>query len=198
MKDCTNSALLDSLKHCQGETILPGIRTKVYFTPFDDITAWPALPKTAATAMNEIVKYKGNFTLAADKKWKVIDLTLNKGQVTWETQGEDPSVTVLNKAELTHPNIDEDAAAFSSVAHRIRGVYVIQTREGKFRVLGAEAFDGALTKLSGGTGEGVTSTDAGTKLSVEATDAVVAPFYEGTLDTDEGEVDCSGNPSESA
>lgn len=190
-KDCTGvKALYQSLVHCQGAPVLPGIRGKVYAVPVKQIATWPTLPAYATTDMKEIVTYTGNFTLEAEAKWQSIDLTLNKGSITWESQGEEPGQLILNKAVLTHPEIDEDAAAFASQANRDHLVYVVQQRDGKWRVLGSEAFGGCRTTISGGTGEGVTSTDVGTVLNVEADDAVVAPFYVGTLDTEDGEINC--------
>lgn len=189
-KTCTNTALYESLKYCKGKPVLPGIRQKGYFVSKDDITAWPTLPAAAKTNMNEIATYTGSFTLAADKKWHVIDFTLNKGSISWETQGDIPARTFLNKATLNHPEIDEDAAAASRQMLYDDIVFVIPQRDGKYRVLGNEEFP-TDTKPQGTTGEG-TSGDVGTTLEIEVTDVCPAPFYVGTLDTDDGEIDCSG------
>lgn len=193
-KDCTNTALYESLKFCQGRTILPGIRQKVYAVRKADIVKWPVLPATAKTSMAELATYTGDFTLAADKKWLRVDLTLNKGNIEWETQGEKPSRTFLNKVTLSHPEIDEDAAAFSRQAIGDDFVYIIQQRDGKWRVMGNEMFE-TDTKPKGATGEGMTG-ESGTQLEIEVADVCPAPFYTGTLDTEDGEVDCSGKPAE--
>jgi len=190
-KQCTDAALYESLTFCQGKTILPGIRQKVYVQRKRNIATWPKLPDTATTNMRELAVYKGDFVLVADQKWLSIDLTLNKGQVEWETQGEVPSRTVLNKATFSHPEIDEDAAAFARQAVMDDFVYVVQQRDGKWRVLGNEAFQ-TDTKPKGSTGEG-TGGEAGTQLEVEVTDVCPAPFYVGKLDTEDGELDCSTN-----
>ena len=50
-------------------------------------------------------------------------------------------------------------------------------------------------KVSGGTGEGTTG-EVGTNINVEVTDVCPAPFYVGKLVTEFGEIDCSGNPTE--
>lgn len=184
-------ALYESLEFCQGKTIMPGIRQKVYVARKRDIVSWPTLPDTAKTDMRELAVYAGNFTLAADKKWLAVDLTLNKGQVEWESQGESPSRTFLNKATFYHPEIDEDAAAFSRQANTDDLVYLVQQRDGKWRVLGNEAFQ-TDTKPKGSTGEGTTG-EASTQLEVEVTDVCPAPFYAGTLETEEGTFDCATN-----
>ena len=113
MKQCTDAALYESLNYCQGKSILPGIRQKVYVARKSDIVKWPTLPDTAASAMNELATYTGNFEMAGDATFHSIQLTLNKGQIEWESQGEKPSRTFLNKATFHHPEVDEDAAAFA-------------------------------------------------------------------------------------
>jgi len=193
-KTCTNTALYESLKYCKGKPVLPGIRQRGYYISKDDITKWPTLPETATTAMSEIAIYSGSFTLAADKTFHAIDFTLNKGSISWETQGDAPARTFLNKATLNHPEIDEDAAAASRQMLYDDIVFVIPQRDGKWRVLGNEKF-ATDVKPQGTTGEG-TSGDVGTTLEIEVTDLCPAPFYVGTLATDDGDIDCSGATTE--
>lgn len=188
-KDCTSAALYESLKYCKGSAILPGIRQKGYFVSKSDITSWPTLPATASKEMKELAIYSGSFTLDADKKWHTIDFTLNKGSISSETQGDIPSRTFLNKATLNHPEIDEAAAGAMRQMLYDDLVYIIRQRDGRYRVLGNEMFP-TDTKPQMTTGEG-TSGDVGTTLEIEVTDVCPAPFYVGTLDTDEGEITCS-------
>lgn len=187
MKDCTSTALLDSLNFCQGKTILTGIRERAYFIPKRQIVSWPTLPSTSAE-MADLATYTGSFTLAADAQWKYIDLTLNKGQIEWETQGERPSRSILNKVTLYHPEIDEDAAAFQRLALGEDLVIVIRQRDGKYRVIGSEMWPIDI-KPKGSTGEGTTG-EAGSQVEVEATDVCPAPFYVGQLVTAEGTIEC--------
>lgn len=188
---CANNTLYQDLTYCKGKTILPGIRPLVAVIPKADIVKWPVLPNTPSGNMGSIAKYaEGNFTLASDKYWKLIDLTLNKGQITWETQGDKPSRTFLNKAPLEHPEINESAAGFARQAIADDLVFAIQQRDGKWRILGNELFDTDV-KVSGGTGEGV-SGEVGTKIEVEVTDVCPAPFYTGKLKlSSTEEIDCS-------
>ena len=78
-KVCTNSALYDSLNFCKGKTVLPGIRSRLYYIPKRDIVKWPTLPDTAEDGMGELATYTGDFVLEADKHWNYIDLIDNKG-----------------------------------------------------------------------------------------------------------------------
>nr|DAM17551.1 MAG TPA: hypothetical protein [Caudoviricetes sp.] len=44
---CANGAPFSSLRFCAGQRVIPGIRTAVYYTAKENITAWPTLPHPA-------------------------------------------------------------------------------------------------------------------------------------------------------
>lgn len=180
---CENTALYQSLRFCQGTTILPGIRNRCYAVAKRDIVKWPILADEAASDMAELAKYKGDFQLATGKKWVRIDLVANKGQITYEVQGEKPSRTFLNKVTLTHPEGSAAALGFARQAAADDLVYLVPQRNGKFRVMGSEAFE-TDTKPTGDTGEGITG-ESSAALEIEATDVCPAPYYEGVIETDE-------------
>lgn len=188
-KDCISTRLYESLKYCQGSPVLPGIRQRGYFISKADIVKWPLLPASAQKGMDETAVYRGSFELAADKKWHAIDFTHNKGALSYEAQGDKPSQTFLNKATLAHPEIDEAAAGAARQMLYDDIVYLIPQRDGKWRVVGNESF-ATDTKPQGTTGEGMTG-EVGTTLEIEVADVCPLPFYRGTLDTDEGEIDCA-------
>lgn len=176
--------MLKSLRHCPGDTVLPGIRPAVYFIPKSDIVVWPTLPTASPEEMGKLATYQGKFVLAADKKWLRIDLVAGKGQIEAESQGEKPARTFLNKVTLTHAGMSEEAAGFCRQANTEDLVYLVQQRDGKFRVLGNPMFE-TDTKPAYKSGEGVTG-EAGTMLNVEVTDLCPAPFYVDEIDTEEG------------
>ena len=183
---CANKALMTSLRFCAGEIVAPGVRTRIFFVDYDDIVKWPELPKVATAKMSEIATYKGDFTLAADKKWLVIDLVNNKGQIEWETQGEGASRLFLNKMTIHHATISADAAGLQRQFLGRSGVFLVQQRDGAFRVLGCEGYRPEITP-KGSTGEGVTG-EMGTKLEISATDFAPAPYYVGKITTEDGDI----------
>lgn len=183
---CNTKRLYESQEWCRGEVILPGIRTRLYFASKSDIVKWPTKSKEATSA-KDLVTYVGDFTLAADTKWKFIDVLTKKSPVTSEAQGDVPSVTTLNKATLVHPGFEEEATAFAKQANNDDLVFLIQQRNGKWRVLGSEAFE-TVTKVSQSIGGDVTD-EAGTTLEIEATDVCPAPFYIGKIETEDGVID---------
>ena len=122
--NCAAKGLYKSLGFCKGTTILPGIRTTVYYIPKRHIVKWPTLPDTATAAMGELGKYTGNFVLESDKKWLKIDLVDNKGKIESESQGDKPARTFINKITLSHPESDEEATGFARQANADDFVYL--------------------------------------------------------------------------
>ena len=193
-KECTNAALYSSLQYCKGKPMLPGIRSRLYFIPKRDIVKWPTLPDTAETGMGELATYEGDFTLASEAKWAYIDLVDNKGKIESESQGDKPARSFLNKTSVTHPETDEEATGFARQANSDDFVYLVQVRNGKFRVLGSEMFP-TDTKPKQDSGEGVTG-DFGTTLDIECTDVCPAPYYKGKIVTKDGTIDAAtGQPA---
>lgn len=185
--DCTTTDMYESLKWCEGKTVLPGIRPKVYFIKKANIVKWPKLPDIGdAQSMKDLAIYVGNFVLAADKNWLTLNSLSTKSNVTSEVQGEKPSRTTLNKCSIKHPGTEEDAAGFCRQAMADDLVFLVQQRNGKFRVMGCEEFEADI-KPSLALGEGVTG-EAGTTIEIEATDVCPAPFYQGKIETADGDI----------
>ncbi len=189
---CNTAGLYASLEYCKGESMVPGVKTKVYAIAKASIAKWPTLPAVSDIAeggdISKAATYTGDFTLAADKKWVYIDTLDNTGEITWETQGDKPCRTFLNKFTISHPRIDGTAAAFQRMALSDDLVYLVQQRDGKFRVLGNDMFD-TDTKPKGSSGKEATSAgDMGSQFEIEVTDVCPAPFYPGKIETEDGDI----------
>lgn len=184
---CGNNGLYESLEWCPGQTVLPGIKSRVYAAPKAWITTWPKLPAIkGAENMAALATYEGDFVLAADKKWQRIEAFTKKSSISSESQGEDPSKTFLNKLNLLYPGTDAAATGFCRQANIDQLIYAVPQRDGQYRIVGSEYFD-TNTKPSQNSGEGDTGT-GGTTLEVEATDICPSPFYTGILDTVDGKI----------
>ena len=185
--DCTSKGMYGSLAWCPGQTSSPGIRRKVYFIPKSWIAKWPTLPAIdGAQNMAALATYDGDFVLASDKKWQYLELLTTKSNISSESQGEKPSKTILNKATLVYAGTDEEASGFCRQANIDELIFLCQQRNGKFRVVGSEAFDPDVT-ISQTSGEGETGT-AGTTLEAQCTDVCPSPFYTGKIETVDGDI----------
>ena len=130
----------------------------------------------------------GNFELAADEVWHYIDINVEKSQLTSEAQGETPSQTQLNKLTLVHNGVGADAAAAALYLNNNDNVFIVQDMAGRFRVVGNERWQ-SITTVAQDNGQG--TNPASTTIEVSATDELAAPFYTGTLETEDGTLDCS-------
>lgn len=189
--NCNSINLYESLKYCEGATTMPGIRRHAFYIPKSDIVAFPTLPELSAEdiSMGELATYNGNFVLAADKTFKSIDLDDSASNVTSESQGEKYGKTFLNKATFKHPGKGKEATGFARLANNSDLLFLYQERDGAIRVLGNEAFS---TNIKPNQESGAKETDAaGTTFNIEVSDRCPAPFYEGIIPTEEGNIDAS-------
>ena len=182
MKECPN--LQQSLAFCQGTPVYPGIRRRIYYIGKGYIVKWPALPRDEYGRVTS-TEMKGDFTLAADAKWKFIDVLVDKSKLTSEAQGEMPSQTQVNKLEAVHPGVDASASAASAYLNNNDNVYLVQDMAGRFRILGNEKWP---TKSTVAQDLGQGNNAAGTTINAECTDEVPCPFYKGKILTEDGEI----------
>lgn len=167
----------------------PGIWPDVYHIKKVDISAWPELPTSPASAALAPV-YVGNFSLEVGKTWKKLFADVNKSPVTSETQGEKFSKSHLNKGIFKYPGNEEEATAFAGQAINDDEAFLIKEKSsGKWRVIGNEMFqcDVLVSQAIGGA----PTDEKGTTIEVTVTDHYPPPFYDGEIITDDGDI----NPS---
>ena len=172
---------------------LPILNTLKYYTAKSNIAKWPTLPVDELGRPTAAV-YQGNFTLIADATWKHIDILPDKSQVTSEAQGEVPSQTQLNKLTAVHPAVGEEASAASAYLNNNDNVFLVEDMKGKYRVIGSDKWN-TKTTVAQDLGQGATGTTS-TTINAEATDVVPAPFYEGTIETEEGTINAGDDDSD--
>ncbi len=185
-KTCTS--IQKSLGWCQGTPELPGVKRRIYFIAKSFIVGFPQLPRDELGRSTSAVLV-GDFVLMADATWKYIDILPDKSQLTSEAQGELPSQTQLNKLVAVHPGVGKEASAAAAYINNTDNVFVVEDMKGNYRVLGNDKWTTKAT-VAQDLGQGATGTTS-TTINVEATDEVPAPFYVGTLETEDGDIDCS-------
>lgn len=186
MPTCNN--IQQSLDWCMGTPEQPGIKRRIYYLAKNQIARWPTFQRDA---LGRVVSatLQGSFTLVADAKWKYIVVLADKSQLTSEAQGEVPSQTQLNKLSAVHPGVGPQASAASAYLNNTDSVFVVEDMKGNYRVVGSDRWP-TKTTVAQDNGQGATGTCA-TTIAVEATDEVPSPFYIGTLETDDGDIDCA-------
>ncbi|MCH5215260.1 MAG: hypothetical protein J1E97_08730, partial [Muribaculaceae bacterium] len=135
---CTS--IQKSLGWCQGTPELPGIRRRIYYTAKADIVKFVDLPRDELGRPTSAI-LAGSFELAADAKWKYIDILPDKSQLTSEAQGELPSQTQLNKLTAVHPGVGPEASAAAAYINNTDNIFVVEDMKGNYRVLGNDKWD---------------------------------------------------------
>lgn len=186
-KKCTS--IQKSLGWCQGTPELPGIKRRIFYLSSSFIITYPQLPRDELGRVTSAV-LAGSFVLSADAKWKYIDILPDKSQLTSEAQGEFPSQTQLNKLVAVHPGVGQEASAAAAYINNTNNVFIVEDMKGSYRVLGNDKWDTKST-VAQDLGQGATGTTS-TTINVEVTDEVPAPFYVGVIETEDGDIDCSG------
>ena len=176
-----------SLDWCMGTPELPGIKRCIYYISKNLIAKWPEFVRDEAGRVTSST-LNGSFTLVADAKWQYIVILADKSQLTSEAQGETPSQTQLNKLVAVHPSVGPEASAAAAYLNNSDNVFVVEDMKGNFRVVGSERWM-TKTTVAQDNGQGATGSTS-TTINVEATDEIPSPFYVGTLDTEDGEIQC--------
>ncbi|WP_289764007.1 hypothetical protein [uncultured Duncaniella sp.] len=194
--DCITADLYESLRHCPGQTSLPGIRPRALGIPKSHILSFPKLPSIddKDADMESIATYDGDFLLEADKKFLFMDLLSSASSVKSESQGEGASKSYLNTATLFHPSVGPAVTGFSRLVLNDDFVWLVQQRDGRWRVIGNEMIE-TETKPAQDSGQSVTDS-SGTTFTATVSDVSPAPFYVGKIRTEKGIYDCKTNTLE--
>lgn len=192
---CASTALYESLVHCKGATVLPGLRPHIFYIAKSYIVTFPTPPNTVPSegSMGSLATISENFVLKADAKWKRIDIVASASNVNSESQGEAPSKTFNNTGAFRYPGNNAAAAAFCRQANADDLVYLWPQRNGQYRVLGNPMFE---TNTTPAQESGSAETDAsGTTINVAVTDIMPSPFYTGKIETEDGDISgADGSP----
>lgn len=179
---CDSQSVYESLEQCPGQRNTPGIRRRLFYINKIDIAAWPALPRPGdnGIGMADLAVYDGDFTLKADKYFQFIDLKPESSNVTFETVGDGiGSKMVNNQVNAIVSGMPDEVKGFARQALNDDLVYVYQQTNGKFCVIGNEAYT-CNTNPSGDTGSSPTDAST-TTLGIQCYDECPVPTYTGKL-----------------
>ena len=182
-KNCMG--LQQSIGWCEGTPEPAGIRRRAYYIAMSDAVNEPKIPVDEnGRPISSILD--GDFTLAADKTWKYIDFLPEKSQFRSDPQGDYPNQTQLDKLTLVLPTVGPKATNACAYINNTRCYFLFQDRKGRWRLVGNKDYESKNT-VAQDLGQGVTGSTS-TTISVEASNLVSAPFFNGTIVTEDGEI----------
>lgn len=189
--NCTSVDIYDSLEHCPGKTVLPGLTPEAWYIPNKQILKFPKPSDIDSkdASLESIATLSEDFVLAADSVFHRMDILSMASKVTAASQGEFPSKTFLNSLTLKIADTGAKATGFCRMANADNLTYVVRQRDGVYRVIGNSMIE---TDTKPAQDSGMSVTDAsGTTLEISVTDVCPAPIYKGKLKTADGVIDCS-------
>lgn len=178
-------SIVKSMGWCQGKTVKPGIRRRMFLIAADQIFKWPTIKRDTLGRVTSSVM-QGSFTLVEGAKWAKIEHLPAKAEFKSETQGEYPSQTFKVSGKFVHPGVGEEAADATASLLNTNAVGLVEDMDGRFRVIGSEDYDSVITSQRD-NGQGPTGT-AGTTVNMEASMEADAFFYEGEIVTEDGTI----------
>lgn len=178
--------LYEDLPSCRGQKSLPGTRNHMYMARKANITAWPEWPNDETAKLEEIAKVKGDFTLAADKKWVKIELVPNQNKIASERVGTYGAYLFKNTYTAIVPGSEEKQTGLAAELLNDDCVFLVPQRNGKYRLIGNRMFNVDITPAMD-TGASTEDTNAFT-FTIACEDTIPAPFYPGKIATNDGDI----------
>ncbi len=182
----TCSGIQKSLGWCEGKTQTPGMRRRIYYLADSSIVKYPQYPRDTEGRVTG-ADLVGSFELAADEKWRYIDILPEKSKLSADSQGEYPSVSQLVKLVAVHPGVGAEATASSAYINNTNCHFLVPTMAGEYRWVGSEDLISKCT-VAQDCGDSPTSA-VSTTINAEVTMPTAAPFYHGKIVTEDGEID---------
>lgn len=167
-----------------------GISDVIYFIPKEDLQGWPTVNDDFDDASNarDYSCYQGNFKAKEGKTWHRMYNTQGKGNIDWDYQGETDCKVVINKASFSYPKLTDEIRAFAKFATNGDFVFIAK-HDAVYYVIGNKDYRATVTP-NGNSGDAPGSAK-GVTITVECTDTTPLPRYSGTLELEDGILDCS-------
>ncbi len=177
--------LQESIGWCEGTPEPAGIRRRAYYISMADCLNHPKIPVDEDGRPTSSI-LTGQFVLAADKTFKYLDFLPEKSQFQSDPQGDYPNQTQLDKLTMVHPGVGPEATNACVYINNTRCFFLFQDKKGRWRLVGNPDFESKNT-VAQDLGQGVTGSTS-TTIAVEASNLVSAPFFNGVILTEEGEI----------
>jgi len=186
MTKCNDlSSIYEDVPFCLGEKSIPGLKKYLFIASKRDITKWPSWPDLkTAQSLEELAALKGNFQLAADKFFIKVELVPKENDIVTESQGTWPGKTFKNTVTVVCPGTEQKVTGLINALLNDEIVALVPQANGRCRCIGSETFSPELTV---GQNTGKAETDSSqTPITIEGSDYVSAPFYDGEILTSDG------------
>lgn len=173
-------ALSKLTRQC-GNGAPPGIKTRIYGIPKEEITTFAAATASAAYGDDKVLD--DDFVLSVSGYWREYDILVDTGETLDELTGERGGRTVQNSAvffidgnDKGHRKLMDDFVAYDGCM-----IFLFPEKSGKINVIGDLDNPCFLDSAIGGSG-GPENARRGRAYRIVATTGYSSPEYTGTID----------------
>lgn len=183
---CTEQDLYEDVKFCPGDRSTPGTRNHFYFVKKSKCQNIPKPKGYDATKMEEVAVISDNIVLQANETWKKVALVPLETEVTNQSQGTYGGKTFQNHVVLVLPGSAKKNTGLIAMLNNDDVLISVPMANGQHRLFGNANYQ---TQVTLSQAQGKTTTDANTTtIDVTVDDEFPAPYYEGTLATEDGTI----------
>ncbi len=169
-------------KDLPGNENMGGLKSFIYVAKYDDVLTWPTLPTLATATLDNFAEYTGNIVMKTGKQFFKFYVTLDKGSVNSEAQGEVDGKSLKQSLTIVHPGLQSKIRSFFSSSLNENYVFLVPDAgmdSSVIHMLGSEAFPAKLDSGSAGTGEGTAGLKAANMTFFSYSNRVMA--YTGSV-----------------
>ncbi len=183
---CTEQDLYEDVKFCPGDRSTPGTRNHFYFVKKSKCQTIPKPKGYDATKLEEVAVISDNIVLQANETWKKVALVPLETEVTNQSQGTYGGKTFQNHVVLVLPGSAKKNTGLIAMLNNDDVLISVPMANGQHRLFGNANYQ---TQVTLSQAQGKTTTDANTTtIDVTVDDEFPAPYYEGTLVTEDGTI----------
>lgn len=183
---CTENDLYEDVNFCPGDRSTPGTRNHFYFVKKSKCQSIPKPKGYTASSMDEVAVISDNIVLQENETWKKVALVPLETEVTNQSQGSYGSKTFQNKVILVLPGSAKKNTGLIAMLNNDDVLISVPMANGQHRLFGNSDYQ---TQVALSQAQGKTPTDPNTTtIEVTVDDQFPAPYYEGTLLTEEGTI----------
>lgn len=177
---------LVDISYNQGSNNTGGVQQEIFWALFSDIAFFPPLIQPDPTgngAITDLCTINENFIMNSGKRFQSMYVTLEKGRIKSQLQGELDCKSFMNEANFFLPGTSPLALGFATLAKNGSFVFLIPEVDGQLRVLGTKGYPAKLKAADTDTGE-KTADPKGTPFTFQSAGSTPSPIYTGQVISD--------------
>lgn len=175
---------LDDVKWASGSNNTGGIQQKIYVGLMEDVLTFPTTVATDPLALTgdlkDLVTITDNLVMKTGKPLKEFYVTLEKGELKHDGQGETDGRSFMNTLDILHPGNSPEALGFLAFVKNANLVVLLADLDGQKRLLGNPGYPAKMSDSKGTTG-GTSASLKHSTLQFRSAGNIPAAIFQGAV-----------------